>query len=433
MSRKLIRLLVVLSVLSIIGILVVQMAWVRRAYALRERQFQQTAFIALQDVARQVAELNSVTQNRHVVRQLSPDYFIVNTDSPINPLVLEYLIANALRKHALLTDFEYGIYDCSSDRMVYGAYVSSGQADTTRNRRPLPKFAGYTYYFGIRFPGQAGFLADDLDTLIGSSLAVLLVVIFFGYTLVVVLRQRRLTEVQRDFINSVTHELQTPVSTIRIAADVLHSEGIADQPDRLRRYAQILKDESLRLQHQIDSVLRLARTERLHYDLHPVPTDLHDTLTRLARMYEPSVTLQLEATRFTVLADAVHLENMAKNLLENALKYSPNEPHVVIRTVNNQEEIIWSVEDSGVGIPKAYQKIIFRQFYRIPDPDRVVKGFGLGLYYVKKIVDAHRWTISVHSEEGRGSTFAIHCPILRLDSPETAVTHARHPGPYSVR
>ena len=231
MSR--LRLLIVLSVLSIIGILAVQAIWVRNAYALRDRQFRQSAFIALQDVANDVAQLNHFTINRYAVTQLSPDYFIVNTDAPIDPVTLETFIQRSLQQHHLITDYEYGIYNCETDRMVYGAYVSTSSSTPLKaniQRKNLPTFPRYTYYFGIRFPNQTGFVAGQLSGWLWSTVAVLVVVIFFGYTLSVVLKQRRLTEVQRDFINNITHELQTPVSTIRIAADVLQSETILQQP-----------------------------------------------------------------------------------------------------------------------------------------------------------------------------------------------------------
>ncbi|WP_332369274.1 histidine kinase dimerization/phospho-acceptor domain-containing protein [Spirosoma telluris] len=242
MSR--LRLLVVLSVLSIIGILAVQAVWVRSAYALRERQFRQSAFIALQDVADEVAKLNNFTLNRYAVTQLSADYFIVNTDAPIDPATLELFIQRSLQQHNLITDYEYGIYNCETDRMVYGAYVGTSSSALTKAKsqagKTLPKFPRYTYYFGIRFPNQTAFVAGQLSGWLWSTVAVLLVVSFFGYTLSVVLKQRRLTEVQRDFINNITHELQTPVSTIRIAADVLQSATIVQQPDRLNQYARVL-------------------------------------------------------------------------------------------------------------------------------------------------------------------------------------------------
>ena len=401
------RLLVVLSVLSIIGILVVQAVWVRNAYALRERQFRQSAFIALQDVADAVARLNRFTLNRYAVTQLSDDYFIVNTDAPIDPPTLETFIQQSLQRHKLITDYEYGIYNCETDRMAYGAYVSTGGSAVTKTRN-LPKFPRYTYYFGIRFPNQSGFVAGQLKGWLWSTVAVLLVVSFFGYTLVVVLRQRRLTEVQRDFINNITHELQTPVSTIRIAADVLQSDTIIQQPDRLKQYARVLAEESQRLQKQISSVLQLAKSERTGFVLDRTDVDIHEIMTAAAQAFGPPVRLDLTASDARIRADRYHLETALNNLIDNALKYSTALPQIVLHTRTEAGRLVWSVSDNGIGIAPEYQKAVFRQFFRVPSGHtHDVKGFGLGLYYVWQVIRAHGWQLTLASQPGQGSTFTI--------------------------
>ena len=401
------RLLVILSVLSIIGILTAQAVWVRNAYTLRERQFRQSAFIALQDVADEVAHLNRFSVNRYAVTQLATDYFIVNTDAPIDPVALETFIQRSLQRHNIITDYEYGIYDCETDRMVYGAYVStSGQ--TGLPARILPKFPRYTYYFGIRFPNQASFVAGQLSGWLWLTGAVLLVVVFFGYTLVVVLRQRRLTEVQRDFINNITHELQTPVSTLRIAADVLQSDAITQQPDRLRQYARIVQEESQRLQKQVGSVLQLARSERTGFILNRTEVDLHELMTTAASTFAPHVSLDLTASDAYLLADRYQLETLLNNLIDNAIKYCRVIPCVVLHTHRDAGRLVWSVIDTGIGIAPEHQKAVFRQFFRVPTGHlHNTKGFGLGLYYVWQVVRAHRWSLLLTSQSGKGSTFTI--------------------------
>jgi two-component system phosphate regulon sensor histidine kinase PhoR len=410
------RLLVILSVLSIIGILAVQAVWVRNAYALRERQFRQSAFIALQDVADEVAQLNHFTLNRYAVTQLSADYFIVNTDAPIDPITLEGFIQQSLQQHNLITDYEYGIYNCETDRMVYGAYISTGNPALSKTRlqngRNLPKFPRYTYYFGIRFPAQTAFVAGQLSGWLWSTVAVLLVVIFFGYTLIVVLKQRRLTEVQRDFINNITHELQTPVSTIRIAADVLQSDTIIQQPDRLKQYARVLGEESKRLQQQVNSVLQLARSERTGFILEPTKVDIHNLMRKAVDTFGQTVKLNLTATDSWIQADPYHLETALNNLIDNALKYCDQTPCIVLHTRTEKGQLIWSVIDNGIGIAQTYQKMVFTQFFRVPSGHtHNVKGFGLGLYYVRQVIRAHGWQLSLTSEPGLGSTFQIVCPV----------------------
>jgi two-component system, OmpR family, phosphate regulon sensor histidine kinase PhoR len=418
MSRRLIRLLVILSVVAIIGILTVQAIWLRRAYALGERQFRQTAFVALQEVANDVARLNRMNLTKAAVTQLAPNYFVVRTDAPIDPVTLEHYLQTAFVRHKLLTDFEYGLYNCESEQMVYGAYVSTQpqQSGKLRQRfgkgRTHPKFPGYTYYFEVRFPGQGSLVAGQLDGWIASSVAVGLVVLLFGYTLWVVLRQRRLTEIQRDFINNVTHELQTPVSTLRIAADVLQQPQIMEQPDRLRQYARVVADESRRLQRQVQSVLQVARRNEAGIAPTREPVDLHALITELAVAYAPHVRLDLQANPALLMADRYALETMLNNLIDNALKYCAGTPCITLAIRTEGTYLTWSVADNGVGISKAHQKAIFQQFYRIPTGDvHNVKGFGLGLYHVKQVVKAHGWTIKLDSDVGRGSVFEVKCKM----------------------
>ncbi|MBO0952150.1 sensor histidine kinase [Fibrella forsythiae] len=414
MSRSLIRLLVVLSVIAIVGILTVQAIWLRRAYALGERQFRQTAFVALQEVADEVARLNNIRQTRLAVTQLSTDYFVVRTDAPIDPILLEHYLQNAFRRHRLLTDFEYGIYNCESERMVYGAYASSKQASAGQptkrisRKRTLPKIKGYTYYFEIRFLGQAGVVAGQLDGWIASSVAVGLVVLLFGYTLWVVLRQRRLTEIQRDFINNITHELQTPVSTLRIAAGVLQLPDIGQQPERLRQYARIVNEESRRLQQQVQNILQLARRRQTGFAQVRTPLDLNEVMAALAGQYSPPLQLDLQAATAIVEADRYALETLLTNLIDNARKYCEGTPCVVLGTRTENNRLVWSVADNGIGIARTHHKAIFRQFYRVPTGDvHDVKGFGLGLYYVRQVARAHDWRIRLESAPGRGSRFVF--------------------------
>ncbi len=413
MSRRLIRVLVALSVFSIIGILAVQAVWLRNVYALRERQFRQSAMIALQEVAGDVARLNRFVLTRYAVTQLAPDYFVVNTDSPIDPVTLESLIQTRLKRHALITDFEYGIYDCQTDQMVYGNYVTPQPGITTPTCQ-LPKFGGLTYYFGIRFPARSRFVAGQLTGWLWSTGAVLLVVIFFGYTLWVVLRQRRLTEIQRDFINTITHELQTPVATIQIVAGVLQDATIVNQPDRLAQYARILQEESSRLQRQINNVLQVAGATGKHDNalktsLNRADIDVHALLQEVAAAHQPHVSLDLRAANPVVSADRYHLENVLNNLIDNGLKYCENPPCIILKTRQTGDKITLSVADNGIGIAPEHQRTVFRQFYRVPQSGRVgqASGFGLGLYYVWQVARAHGWKLTLISTPGQGSEFSI--------------------------
>ncbi len=412
MSRKTIRWLVLFSALSIVGVLIMQMYWVDRTLDLRKRQFNQRAHVALQEVAQRLAQLNNVMQSANPVEQLSPDYFLVNTNATIQPEVLEQFIKESFQKYNLITDFEVGIYDCTTNKIRYGLLMS------TRNDVKSPvttadwiKTDKYPYYFGIRFPEQENYLAGDLQGWIWSSVLVLIAVSFFSYALFVILRQKQLSEVQRDFINNMTHDLQTPISTIRIAADVLKTPAIVTQPERYNRYVRIVEEEILRLQRQVEMVLNMAKAERKKLALELEWLDAHELIEKIAQPYEGKLTLDLRATSPYVEADRLHFGNLINNLIDNALKYSPKNPEVSVRTYNEGDKVVLAVRDNGIGIAPEHQKKIFEKFYRVPFGNvHNVKGFGIGLSYVRQIVKTHGWKLHLTSEPGQGSEFRVTIP-----------------------
>ncbi len=386
-----------------------QMYWVNRTLDLRKRQFNQRAHVALQEVAERLTQFNGVMQSVNPVDQLSPDYFLVNTNATTQPEVLEQFIRESFQKHDLITDFEVGIYDCTTDRMRYGMLLS------TRNDEKVPtptadwvKTDKYPYYFGIRFPEQDNYLAGDLGGWLWSSALVLIAVSFFSYALFVILRQKQLSEVQRDFINNMTHELQTPISTIRIAADVLKTPAITTQPERHSRYVRIVEEEILRLQRQVEMVLNMAKAERNKLALELEWLDAHELINAIARPHEARLRLDLQAISPYVEADRLHFGNLVNNLIDNALKYSAEDTEVLVRTFDEGKKLVLSVQDKGIGIAPEHKKKIFEKFYRVSAGNvHNVKGFGIGLSYVSQIVKAHRWKLLLKSKPNVGSEFLV--------------------------
>lgn len=422
MTRSTIRLIIALATFSIVGIMVTQVYWVRRAFDMKEKQFHQTIHVALREVAQKIAVINQHTVKPVSITQLSSDYFVVNVNDVIDANVLEHLLKEAFAQRELSIEYEYGIYDCSTDKMVYGNYVSSKPKAPPTLRTKLPKYDQYVYYFGIRFPNKATYLASQMDIWIFSSFILLIVTIFFSYTLFAILRQKRLSEVQRDFINNMTHELKTPISTIAVTADLLTNPQVLAQQDRVLSYTQIIKNENARLQNQIEKVLQSARMDREKLALNLGQIDLHELIQEVLASFRlkvqqlgGNIETQLQAGQAQIQADKEHLTNILYNLLDNAIKYSPSVPEIIVSTQNQtgkKNMLICSVQDQGIGIKKEYHKKIFEKFFRVPTGNiHNVKGFGLGLDYVKKIVDAHQWKLSLQSEEDKGSRFEILIPL----------------------
>ena len=412
MSRRTIQLLVILSTLSIIGIIVTQVYWVKKAFDLRMRQFDQSVHISLQEVAEQIGKLNGVMVDKNPVEQLSSDYFIVNTNSTTDPVVLEHYLKTAFLKHDLITDFDVGIYDCTTNKIRFGTSLSTRNDDKvptpTANWLLTNKFP---YYFSVRFPREDSYLASQLNNWIVSSMVILIAIGFFGYALWVILRQKQLHEIQKDFFNNMTHELQTPISTIKIAADVLATPQIKEQPERMKKYIQIVQQEVQRLQSQVEMVLNVARAERNALTLQKQPIDVHQLVASIADRYDGIVRLHLNASESVVSADLALLTSVVSNLIDNAVKYSPENPEISVHTENLKGIFLLSVKDNGLGIAQEYQGRVFDKFYRVPTGNiHNVKGFGLGLSYVQQIIKTHGWKLELRSEAGKGSEFKVLIP-----------------------
>ena len=416
MNRNTIRLLILLGTLSITGILAVQAYWVKSAFDLKEQQFRQTVMISLRNVANRISTLYKLSKFENPVSQLSSDYYVANLRIPLEAAVLEHYLKDEFKKQNLNTDFEYGIYDCDTEKIVYGAYINSNFEEGEVAAKPLPKTDKYLNYFGVRFPSKTSYLASRLDIWLISSLITLVVTVFFGYAMFIILRQKRLSEVQRDFVNNMTHEFQTPISTIRIATDVLSQAKIIDQPERFKKYVQIIRQENNRLKTQVETVLNTAKLERGKMNLDIQLQELHSLINEVTEgtqaELEDNLKMELNASKSSVYADRTQLLSLIRNLVENAIKYSKKPPSIYIKTENIGDTIVFSVSDKGIGIPKESLDKIFKKFYRVPTGNlHNVKGFGLGLSYVNEIVKAHKWQINVESEVGEGSTFKVTMPI----------------------
>jgi two-component system phosphate regulon sensor histidine kinase PhoR len=232
----------------------------------------------------------------------------------------------------------------------------------------------------------------------------------------IILRQKRLSEVQRDFVNNMTHEFQTPISTIRIATDVLSQAKIIEQPERLRKYIQIIRQENNRLKNQVETVLNTAKLERGKMSLDIQLQELHSLINEVTEgvqaELEGCLKIELNASKSSIYADRTQLVSLIRNLLENSIKYSKKPLNILIKTENIGEMLVFSVSDKGIGIPKESLGKIFNKFYRVPTGNlHNVKGFGLGLSYVNEIVKAHKWQINVASEVGKGSIFKVTIPL----------------------
>jgi two-component system phosphate regulon sensor histidine kinase PhoR len=421
MNNSTIFRVILLGVVAIAGIIAIQSYWVMSSWNLNEDEFQKKVNLALYNTARSLADLNGHTlPARNVVRQRSGNYFVVNIAYEINTEDLEFFLQRELEELALNIDFEYAVFDCETDEMMYGDYVSySPNQNSEAKTGELPKHSEFTYYFGVRFPTRTDYLLNRIQLSIFFSVILFVAVIFFAYSMAVILRQKQLSETQKDFINNMTHEFKTPISTMGISADVLLNSPAVQAEPRLLQYARIIKEQNQRLNHQVEKVLQLARIEKGNFQIKPEKIDLDAFLEQAiqgmqiqAEQKGGAITGRFNAPGCIIQADRLHLTNVVNNLLDNALKYCVAAPQVVVATQCSNGRVSLSIKDNGIGIAKENTKKIFHKFYRVPTGNvHDVKGFGLGLYYVRNICQAHRWQLRVESMPGTGTDFKISIPL----------------------
>ncbi|MBE0648075.1 MAG: HAMP domain-containing histidine kinase [Bacteroidales bacterium] len=419
MKHNQVRFVILFGTVAIIAIFSIQIYWLLKAWNMNEKQVNESISIALNSVAHKMYLYNeTVPPHENPVNQLSSNYFVVNINSVVDANILEYYLKSEFSRIGLDVDYEYAIYDCHNDKMVYGNYIPSQRGN--KNFSPssnLPKYSEYLYYFGIRFPSIQNTVVSYMTIWLILSAILLALILFFSYSILVIFRQKRFSELQKDFINNMTHEFKTPISSINISADVITQPSITSDPKRLFTYGNIIKQENARLNMLVDKVLQIARIEKTGFELKREEVELNALIMpviencRTNSGEEFSVKANLDPDVGMVFADLVHLTNIIYNLLDNASKYAGMNPEIVVETLQDNKNIILKISDNGPGIPHSFQKKVFRKFFRIPTGNvHDVKGFGLGLYYVRNTCKAHGWKISLRSEPGAGCTFIITIP-----------------------
>ncbi|HNX56526.1 MAG TPA: HAMP domain-containing sensor histidine kinase [Prolixibacteraceae bacterium] len=455
MKRNSIGFLIILATLAVVGILLTQFFFLKNSYDLNERQFHVQVTSALRSVAAQINEYNEKTFHHSQktsetcqVEQISNNYYVVNVNDVIDSNLLEHFLEVEFRKRNLNVTYEYAIYDCNSQKMIHGNFIKrdsipstnkqTKSSDTTvcsqeeimfekhysRNRQKveikhkvctLPTCEKFTYYFGVHFPDRSEYYSTRLLTWYFLNGILFFVVIFFGYALYVIIKQKQLSEIQKNFINNLTHEFKTPIASIDLAAKVLSNPKICEQPERLAEYVKIVGQQNKRLSAHVEKLLQMATIEKTKLKLHLENIELNafvaDTIQEFknsqnGRSYSVKVESAVENAH--IKADKLHFSNLIFNILDNAIKYCHTTPEIIISLTENKRHYFISFEDNGIGIPAEERKRIFNRFYRVPTGNiHDVKGFGLGLDYVKKIVQRHGWHIKVMENTRKGTTFIL--------------------------
>lgn len=419
-KRSPLRLVLIFGMICITGALITQIFWLRKALQVKQSNFDQAVLLSLRRVAEhfEFSSTGSYT-TLSAASKISQRKFRLSINDKVDANVLEFYLRTELAYPSLDIDFQYTLVDMNNDSAVFTHDVNMHETEKLYQvSADLPTFSKSTYYVVIYFPNRSAYIGVKMTIWIFSSLVLLLAVFFFAYTVFIIMRQMRLVEMQKDFINNMAHEFKTPIATISISAETLSNPEIVYQPQRMHAYTDIIKNETNRLRNQVDKLLQMAKMERDKIELHLEQIDLHSLIKEVIPNFALKLDDQngkliyhLNASQHQISADRVHLTNIIYNLLDNAVKYSEHDPQIEINTINMNGDLLLSVKDRGIGISKEYQDKVFEKFFRVPTGNiHNVKGFGLGLHYLKLVVNAHKWKLNLESEKNQGSVFTITIP-----------------------
>ena len=418
MGRSTLRIIAILGVICILGIAIVQIYWFKKAFDTEERQFTDRTRIALNHVANQLLDATmDSTARLESIRQQAGNYFTVEFNTGINPEYLEEALFNEFHNQNIDVNFQYGIFECDSDSFIYGSSININDYEKVEQVRYQPK-ADENFYFGVVFPKKSSYFVDQLRIWLIFSVLLFLVIVFFSYALFIIFKQKKLSEIKTDFINNMTHELKTPLATISASSEVLMKSNNHSE-ERIRTYSSIINQESKRLKQQIESVLKISVLDSKKISFNKQDLDLSVLLKNVAVVYKPVVEnrggeliCEIPDSPLIVHGNKDHLENVFHNLVDNAIKYSRDAPKIKIGCIKLNRKTEVKIIDDGIGIPKNVRNRIFEKFYRVPTGNvHDAKGFGIGLYYVKKIIQEHKGSIKVESIINNGSTFIITLPL----------------------
>lgn len=439
--KKIFPVIIVLITLSLLGIIVLQVSWFRDMTALRQEQIKQKAEEATTDVAMELSRNASSAPYMKIPRKshlslLPEDYGIGYARPTISQHYSDFEIKEKLQKafnEKNIEDvhFEFGI---TSNSNAYNLEIQSENFikevnDEIHNRRVM---VGIIPETGSDLEGLVPFehlilIIPDLKIqvwesmvwmIIGALVFTFIIITAFGVTVRALLRQKKLSEIKTDFINNMTHEFKTPLATISLAVDALRNEKVLAQPEKMSYFSGIIKEENKRMNKHVETILQAALMDKQELKLDMKKVHANELVKNALNNYQLQikdkngmVELHLEAQNDEIIADETHFTNLLSNLMDNAIKYSKENLVLKIFTANYGKYLQIKIQDNGIGMNKETVKRVFEKFYRAHTGNlHNVKGFGLGMSYVKTVIDVHKGRIKVESAPGKGSCFTVEMP-----------------------
>jgi two-component system, OmpR family, phosphate regulon sensor histidine kinase PhoR len=423
MKTKWIRIIILSTFVALTGVIITQSSWMFSALKLRQELFTQNVNLGIKSVANQImllqTERDSAFRCPKALANYSPHKKFI---TGLEPSLVDSMMTVEFRNLSISECYYYGIYE-----ILTGEFVLSND---TEYHEQILNSANHTtiscvfqedqFMLAVYFPLQKRIILSQMQVnIILSAFFTLIIIAGFWFIIKVLLKQKKISQMKSDFVNNMTHEFKTPIATISVASEMLMNEKIHSVPEKALEYARIIYDENRRLKEQVEHVLQVAMLDKSDFqikfsliDAHPIIADVMAKFEMTIKNRNGTFHTRLNAANSMILADKNHLINVVQNLVDNAIKYSPENPQITLSTRSSATGFSFVVEDNGIGIEPNNQQLIFEQFHRIPTGDvHDVKGFGIGLFYVKKIVEAHGGSVSVTSRPGAGSSFTVFIPF----------------------
>lgn len=443
--KKVFPLIVGLITLSLLGIILIQNNWIQNAAIIKREQLKESLVEATDEIGTRMVErkvplgrLNiqrSVLGNDPAMKVLADQMSLdmlnrtIPVSSKFSSSEVNELVKKVFKEKGLSSSYEFGIipnYSLVPAYILRSPGIMQATQDTLNNLQCLYPLSNEEGFFPtgetliITIPISKEIIFRSLGWMIaGSILFTFIIVAAFALTIFTMLRQKKVSEIKSDFINNMTHELKTPLATISLAVDAIGNEKVTGNQEKVKYFTGIIREENKRMNRQVESILQSALLEKREIKLTLQTIDIHKMIHRILDHFQLQfensgvcVNLALNATQTLLQADEIHFSNMINNLLDNSIKYSSEHIEITLSTGNTNHHSLWiSVVDNGVGMSKETQARIFEKFYRAHTGNlHNVKGFGLGLAYVKAVVDAHHGSIRVESTLGKGSSFIMEFP-----------------------
>lgn len=403
-------------------IIVTQLYWLRHIYNLEQHQFKRNVLKSLQAMLRETgAAANPQEPLKDIVDRMDENTFIVELGTLPPRDSLEYHLSSEFEYFGVWAYCNVYVYNKEKNDTLFSFNLdaaTTGRPDNPAMQIAFPRNQANNYMM-LYFPHRSKYIIHEMSFWIGTAVLLIILLVGLSFALLYLYRQKFLNELQKDFVNNFTHEFKTPLAVMKIAADVMVQPGIEKKPDRLSKYGQVIKEQTEHLQSQVERLLNAAAVENTKLPLKKEPCQLNELVQNALAQIEPLLVSRNALVEFipdenepVINADKSQLQLVIVNLVENAAKYCLTPPHILIELKNGDHEYYTILlKDNGVGIAEKNLKYLFKKFYRVPTGNvHTVAGFGLGLNFVKKVMDAHEGKIQIHSVVGIGTEFKLLLP-----------------------